>query len=80
MYPNPTTGYLTVEYYSNNTGALQLNVFDMAGKKAFNQSGNAVTGNNSYKLDLHSLLPGSYMLEVNYNTEVSRIKFVLVRN
>ncbi len=80
VYPNPTTGYLTVEYFSNNAGNIQFKIFDMNGKMVWEKFDVAKKTNNSYKLDLRNLLPGSYMLNVNNGGDVSRVKFVLIRN
>ncbi len=79
VYPNPTTGYLTVEYLSKISGAVELKVFDVNGKTSFSKSFNAVAGSDKYVLDLHNLLPGTYLLNLKNNGNVRTTKFVLVR-
>lgn len=79
VYPNPTTGYLTVEYVNKISGAVELKVFDVNGKTAFGKTFKAVTGINKYVLDLHNLLPGTYLLNLNNGGDIRTTKFVLVR-
>ena len=79
VYPNPTTGYLTVEYNSKISGVVQLKVFDVNGKTSLSKILNAFTGTNKFVLDLHNLFPGTYLLNVNNNGNVRVAKFVLVR-
>jgi hypothetical protein len=81
VYPNPTTGYLTVEFSSKAEGNTGFTVLDMSGKKVYYRSAGEVNKTNSgYQLDLHGLSSGAYLLEVHNGKEVSRVKFVLFRN
>ena len=59
VYPNPTTGNLFVEYYSNVSGVAKLKVIDVNGKTLYTTSGNARKGNNTYNLSLRNLSPGT---------------------
>ena len=81
VYPNPTTGYLTVEYYGKISANMEFRIFDMSGKMVFNTFGNAVANrNNKYQLNLHALASGVYTLTVNNGKDVSKIKVVLSGN
>jgi hypothetical protein len=81
VFPNPTTGYLNVEYDSKIFDIIQFTVFDMSGKKVFSQSSsNLLRTNNLFQLDLHNLSSAMYLLEVRNGSEISRIKFVLARD
>ncbi|MCW3110042.1 MAG: hypothetical protein JWQ09_4548 [Segetibacter sp.] len=80
-YPNPTTGDLTVGYNGSVTSNTTFSIFDISGKKAFTISGDAVTRtDDGYKINLHGLISGSYLLKVSNGKEESRTKFVLIRN
>ncbi|HEX5153582.1 MAG TPA: T9SS type A sorting domain-containing protein [Parafilimonas sp.] len=79
VYPNPTTGYLTVEYNSSYTGNARLAIYDLSGKQIFSSSNTATKGKNLYGLNLANLSQGTYYLELNNASEHRRIKFVIER-
>lgn len=79
VYPNPTTGNLYVEHYSKVAGIGRLKVIDVNGKTLYTTSGNARTGNNTYKLNLRNFSLGTYVLELSCNGNGNKAKFVLVR-
>ena len=82
VYPNPTTGYLTVEYFSKSGGSIEFKIYDMNGKMVFHQPGVAAKAKsyNSYQLDLHLLTAGAYLLTVRNEKNISRVKVVLSGN
>lgn len=81
VYPNPSNGDLTVEYSGDVSGKTTFTIFDMAGKKVFSQSGDAITSvNGGYKLDLHNLFSGTYLLKISNGKENRKAKFVLIRD
>ena len=81
VYPNPSTGYLTVECLNKTSGNVKFEVFDMAGKMVFKKFENGLLNSaGSYQLDLHNLISGSYILEVRHVTDVNRVKFILFKN
>ena len=80
LFPNPTTGSLTVAYYSRSSNKIQLSVFDMNGRRLFKQNANALAKTNSYSLNLNNLLPGNYMLEVSNGAISSRASFIILKN
>ena len=79
VYPNPTTGYLTVEYNSSYAGNAHLSIYDLSGKNIFSRSNAVTTGKNIYRLDLARFSQGTYYLELNSAIENNRIKFVIER-
>ena len=80
VYPNPSKGSLMVEYTGKTESSIMLNIFDINGKKVFSQNQNAISNTmNQYKLDLHDLPPGTYMLEVVNGSETKQNKFVMLR-
>ncbi len=46
LFPNPSKGNITVTYNSSIAATIQLNVFDITGKKLFTKTVQAVVGNN----------------------------------
>jgi hypothetical protein len=64
VYPNPTTGQITVEFTSEMGGAYNLTVTDMSGRSIFNQDVTATSGKNEQRIDLSQANPGMYMLYI----------------
>ncbi|HEX5152711.1 MAG TPA: T9SS type A sorting domain-containing protein [Parafilimonas sp.] len=77
VYPNPTTGYLTVEYYSKTAGNIEFKIYDVSGKMVYKQSGSSVKTNNRYQLDLRGFAAGVYTLKLTHGTAVSQVKVIL---
>lgn len=73
LFPNPVSGDLLVQLNNAGNGLVQLGVYDFAGKliqkTTFTKTTQAFTGS----MDMSSLLPGMYLVEVQQNNEkVSR--------
>jgi len=80
-YPNPTIGDLTVDYSGMLSAYTKISVFDMTGKKVYSVSANTITRTNTgFKLDLHQLISGNYLLQIVNGKEQSQVKFVLIRD
>jgi len=78
VFPNPSTGNLTVAYVSPGSGDVQFTVYDLFGKRVFTQLEQAVAGVSlSFPLQLQNLPSGVYMLEARNGNEVSQRKFVI---
>jgi len=56
---------------------MRLKVIDVNGKIVYTTSTNARGRNNNYTLNLHSLSPGTYVLELSCNGSMDKAKFVL---
>ncbi len=61
--PNPTTGPLTISFYSAVTDLKGIGVYDIAGKQVAKVAG-STTPNTRYTIDLSSLAPGIYVVKV----------------
>ena len=80
IYPNPSKGSLIVEYTTKTASNIVLNIFDVNGKSILTQNQKAVSNSmNQYKLDLHELPPGTYMLEAVNGGETKQARFVLMK-
>ena len=72
VYPNPTSGFVTIQN-SKNTSLKNVEVYNVAGQliQKFNLS-NA----NKASLDMSQLLNGTYILKVNSETESNSVKVI----
>lgn len=62
IYPNPTDGSLTLEYYLAEASAIQVWLFDVYGKELLKQLTTDLTkGKQSLKLDLSNFAAGLYI-------------------
>lgn len=64
LYPNPNRGNFTVQFNSNSSKAITLEVHDIRGRQIFNKSYNN-SGLFSEKLQLNNAQSGIYLLTVN---------------
>lgn len=80
LYPNPSNGYVTLQYYSHYAEILHLKITDINGKQVYESTRDVVIGNNTFTLNLSSLASGTYFLETHENNLQSKTKFVIVRN
>lgn len=79
-YPNPTNEVLTVEF-SQTEGTATLVVTDMVGKLLqMHKLDSNGTGLQQTTLDVSSLLPGSYLLQVMDGKERRYLQFVKLNN
>jgi hypothetical protein len=72
VFPNPTTGIITVRVSAVSTEPIRWRIFDLTGKEVYAIS---TTGNEpQYGFDLSSLQDGMYFLEMRSGTEIVRKK------
>lgn len=62
IYPNPTTQKITVEM--TNCENLQLELFDILGKKVYEYAEKGIISNFTHEIDLGNLASGVYQLKV----------------
>lgn len=63
VYPNPTSGAVTLRLYANQPAVVPCCVVDLTGRQVLAQSVPLATGINSVHMDL-PLLPGIYFLKI----------------
>jgi hypothetical protein len=80
VFPNPTTGYLTVEYNSNVPGNIKFEIYNSSGMKVFETSDILKKSNNQHQLDLRHLLSGTYFLKIINGVEATQVRFILMHN
>lgn len=75
IYPNPTNGWITVDFnHSAYSQPDTYSIMDITGKKI---EVNTIKNNNSVTIDMSSLQPGMYMLEVIKGNQKSVKKITL---
>ena len=84
VYPNPFNAGVTIRFDLENEGEVQLNVFDIIGKRIWHQSAKFSAGNHFVKWDgknqLGNKVPsGTYVVEVNNGTLVKTRKMLLLK-
>jgi hypothetical protein len=81
VYPNPTTGELTVDYPFSGNGPPIFTVMDISGKKTLFLTGKEVTRTGTgYQLHLQRLLTGVYLLKITDGEQTSQAKFMMGKN
>lgn len=79
VFPNPTTGNISVEY-AGASGDVRFTVYDVMGKIVFSQEEQTSGGASIiYQFDLADLTSGTYFLEARNGSDVRRTKFVIER-
>ena len=68
---------LTGSFYSSNTSAAEIKVYDIAGKTIFSGTENVVKGNNSINLQLKGITAGLYNLEIKNRNMHQHVKLVI---
>lgn len=64
MYPNPLHDNFNLEIFAEKNCSIQIDVFDVTGKKMVNRLVNLQAGLNDYQLNLKSLAAGNYFMQV----------------
>ena len=77
LYPNPSSGEITITDNSINPGKVLFKVYDNMGKMVFTSTNSAMMGNNTYHLNLSNLASGIYYLELLNGNEQKRTKFMI---
>ena len=73
VYPNPNNGQMTVSgNFSEGNGTCM--VYDMMGNLVLSRD---ITLAPEFTLNLNSLAPGMYMMEINDNTHISHAKIII---
>jgi len=77
IYPNPTTGKLTVDLNENRSNRIDAEVFNISGRLLFSRRFDNST--NSLKLDISGLNAGIYILKIKTDGFVTSAKITLIR-
>lgn len=77
LYPNPTSGNLTIQLLNDNENDAIVLVFDLTGKAVVNTRFAATKGQNLFNIDLTGNAKGIYFVEVNTGAERMVKKLIL---
>lgn len=78
IFPNPVQGQLNVQVKGINQGPVQMRLLSLDGKELLQRTLDAGAGLQSTVLDMGTLAPGVYLLNVQTNTE-NRVEKVVVQ-
>ena len=73
VYPNPAHDIVHL-YFNGNANNALINVYDINGKKIITQKTHLQKGNN-ISVNINSLAPGTYLIEVIVEEKVLKQKF-----
>jgi hypothetical protein len=76
LTPNPVVNVLHVLFYSTHTEAVNIRIVNVNGVIVRNYVRSATTGANNWDLDLSTLTPGSYMLYIQSQNQLSSQLFI----
>lgn len=76
MYPNPTSDQLTLDYELDIDGEVEINVYDMLGRKVIHQSLFQEEGQQKVPLNVSNLQNGTFILQINSENQQIIRKFI----
>lgn len=77
FYPNPNDGMFHLKFQAEETGDLQVRVYDLAGKTVFKEDVKDFSGNFEREIDLSGESSGTYLLQVIQNGKALNKKIVV---
>lgn len=78
LYPNPTDGLVQIELNAPVSTSARVNIVDMFGRYLYRNQRPLVKGNNRLSLNIASLPPGTYLIEVGAGQGI-REKFKVLK-
>ncbi len=77
VYPNPSNGFFTLDYLTNNPNGLQIDVFNINGSTVLSKKWETNTGLNSNDIDLSSVSKGLYIVKVSSDEGMATLKLMV---
>ena len=77
IYPNPSSGNITLQFTSAVVDNYVLNIIDITGKLIFRDKIAAAEGINIYKIDLSNAVKGIYLLTVENANMIEQERFII---
>jgi hypothetical protein len=77
LYPNPNNGLFTLALESDVVRDLQIEVYDLAGRKLYAKDLNLSAGKWSGQIDLQSVAKGVYVLQLRSGSETDFRKVIV---
>ncbi|MDP8206884.1 MAG: T9SS type A sorting domain-containing protein [Candidatus Electryonea clarkiae] len=79
LYPNPFNNNTNLVVNIPKSGFMEINIYDILGRKLYNNIIKQNKGNKIYKIDLNNHSNGIYMLSAKYNNEIKTHKLIYVK-
>ena len=76
MYPNPTSDQLNLDYVLDIDSQVNINVYDMLGRKVIEKSLQQEEGSQKISLNASNLQNGTYILQINTENQQIIRKFI----
>lgn len=79
LYPNPATGYTTLEFTATGNGTADISIADVSGRTIFaNIKAKYHSGTNKTPINIKDYQPGIYFVSLNVNnTTIKQLKLVI---
>jgi hypothetical protein len=77
LFPNPSVGTFKLQFNIQSTNAVEVNVFDLAGRTIYNQNYSDVAGFFDEEISLGNISKGIYLLRVMNGEQVVTKKIVV---
>ncbi|MEM7514845.1 MAG: T9SS type A sorting domain-containing protein, partial [Bacteroidota bacterium] len=75
IFPNPATDQLTITYEAINQGVVNLEIFDLNGRRVIQKKQKPTSQPSTYSLDVSQLEVGFYLLSVEQEGNQQRVLF-----
>lgn len=76
--PNPSNGFVTLNFNTNSSQQKNIQLIDMAGKVVFIKNVNVIKGESEQTIDISQLAKGSYFIKV-ISTNENEIKKLIIK-
>ena len=70
IFPNPTEKHLNLQINALSAGIIKYNIIDANGRKTHSFDAQLDEGINDFQIDIESLNPNHYFLQIEFNGEV----------
>jgi hypothetical protein len=77
VFPNPTSEILNIEFGQEMSDLIQIDLYDLTGKKVMSSQNNVSAGNNFLQINIAELESGIYFL--NMNNTVSSVSISVIK-
>ena len=76
LFPNPTSNNFNIQWNSNSNEYVQLRIVDITGQLVYQNSQAVTQGMNTLEIAAQSWANGYYMIEMEVNNTIGRMKLV----
>lgn len=77
IQPNPITDHATIEFQSESNQALGIQILDIKGSVILSQQKSVSQGQNKLALDLSTVSPGLYFMQMKQGTKMTSKKIII---